>query len=197
MPVPAAMMPTPAIIVPTGAGAAAPTAAQSTCATRNAPTTTLSAPKTQVAHRCTATSTACPSPDTTTVSSTNTAMHATVSTGWSVAACPAPKRIVHSDSSANAAVVVLTVSQPSRESSDTAVGPMLPRTPKTARDSVRPGAPPRRPAIDTAPTIANEPTEPIAATITACQTVSPSATRVAPSGRPRIEMLAANHTQNS
>src|SRR5690606_15496258 len=97
----------------------------------------------------------------------------------------------------NAAVVVLTVSQPSRESSDTAVGPMLPRTPKTARDSVRPGAPPRRPAIDTAPTIANEPTEPIAATITACQTVSPSATRVAPSGRPRIEMLAANHTQNS
>src|SRR5882757_1084872 len=198
IPVPAAITPTPASIAPTGAGFAEATAAQEMVAIRNPPTIRLSTPNTQVAQRCTATSTACPSPDTSTVHSSNTAMHTTVSTGCCLATGVVPNRMVARESSANAAVVVFTVSQPSREISDTAVGPMLPRAPNTARDRVSPGAPPRRPAMDTAPTMANEPTEPTAATSTACQTVSPcTATRVAPSGNPRMLMLAANQTQNS
>ena len=82
------------------------------------------------------------------------------------------KRIEHSASSTKAAVVVLTVSQPTREISETSVGPMLPRTPKMARDSVRLGARPRRPAMEMTPTTANEPAAPIRATMMTCQMAS-------------------------
>src|SRR3954463_5310060 len=214
IPVPAAMVPTPAIIAPTGAGDAANTWPQWIRVIRLTATTTLSAPKIQVDQRCTATSTACPSPETVTVSRTNNATPAIVSTGDALASAFAPNRIAHRERNANAAVVVLTVSQPSRDTSETTVGPMLPRTPNTARDNVSPGAPPRRPAIETTPTIANDPAAPSTATAAAarppgtaagarsaatgppCQnTRCCTATRVAPSGSPRMLMFAANHTQ--
>ena len=111
---------------------------------------------------------------------------------------PTPKTMLSSASSAYAAVVVLTVSQPTRDSHEITVGPWLPRGPKTARERVMLGAPPHLPATLISPTRANDPNEPIAATSSACQMFMPrSATRVAPSGSPRIEMLAANHTQKS
>ncbi|MNK88140.1 hypothetical protein D3C87_1080940 [compost metagenome] len=126
------------------------------------------------------------------------AMKISVSIGALFASTGEPNRIEHSDSSTKAAVVVLTVSQPRRDISETSVGPILPRTPKIARDKVRLGARPRRPAIEMIPTTANEPAAPMIATMIACQIASPrNATSVAPSGRPRMEMLAANQTQNS
>ena len=125
-------------------------------------------------------------------------MKINVSTGALLASTGEPNSIEHSDSNTNAAVVVLTVSHPSRDISETNVGPMLPRTPKMARDKVRLGARPRRPAIEIMPTTANEPAAPRIATMIACQIARPrKATSVAPSGRPRMEMLAANQTQNS
>ena len=81
-------------------------------------------------------------------------------------------RIVLRDSNTKAAVVVLTVSQPTRDINDTSVGAILPRTPKMARDNVRLGARPRRPAMEITPTTANEPAAPIKATITTCQIAS-------------------------
>ncbi len=126
------------------------------------------------------------------------AIKISVSSGALFASTGEPNRIEHSDNRTNAAVVVLTVSQPRRDISETSVGPMLPRTPKIARDSVRLGARPRRPAIEMIPTTANEPAAPRMATMIACQIANPrNATSVAPSGRPRMEILAANQTQNS
>ncbi|MNM99324.1 hypothetical protein D3C81_1118790 [compost metagenome] len=125
-------------------------------------------------------------------------MNTRVSSGALFASTGEPNRIEHNDSSTNAAVVVLTVSQPRRDISETSVGPILPRTPKMARDSVRLGARPRRPAMEMIPTTAKEPAAPRIATMIACQIAKPrNATSVAPSGRPRMEMLAANQTQNS
>lgn len=111
---------------------------------------------------------------------------------------PTPKAMCRIASSAYAAVVVFTTSQPTRDSHDTSVGPWLPRGPNTARDRVMLGAPPHLPATLMSPTTANDPKEPMAPTSTACQMFMPrSATSVAPRGSPRMEMLAANHTQKS
>jgi len=126
------------------------------------------------------------------------AMNSSVSSGALFAATGVLNSSVHNDSSTNAAVVVLTVSQPSRDISDTNVGPILPRTPKMARDSVRLGARPRRPADrDNA-----HHREGAGGTEDGDDDRLPdgqprNATRVAPSGNPRMLMFAANHTQNS
>src|SRR5471032_490446 len=198
IPVPAAIVPIPMTTALNGAGAALKTACQSIAVTRKPATSKLSTPKTYVDHFWITSSVAWPSPDTINVSTTNTAMNTSVSTGAFLASAGVPNTMVASDSSTYAAVVVLTVSQPSRDNSETMVGPMLPRTPKIARDSVRLGAWPRRPAIEITPTIANDPAAPITATSAACQIARCwKATSVAPSGSPRMLMLAANQTQKS
>src|SRR5690606_30975313 len=129
MPVPAAITPTPTTTALTGPAGAAATASQSTLATRNAATAMFSAPNPQVAHFCTVTRTLWPSPETSRVRPTKTVMATRVSTGCSLAPPSVPSTMPKRLSRANAAVVVLTVSQPSRDSSETTVGPALPRTP--------------------------------------------------------------------
>src|SRR5580698_6943429 len=198
IPVPAAIVPMPMMTALAGAGRTAKTAVQSTVTTRKPATSRLSAPNTYVDHFWITSSVAWPSPETIKVSTTNTAIKSSVRTGASFAAAGVPNAMVDSDNSTNAAVVVLTVSQPRRDNSDTMVGPMLPRTPKIARDNVKLGACPRRPAIEITPTIANEPAAPTVATSSACQIARCwNATSVAPSGKPRMLMLAANQTQKS
>src|SRR3569833_2405459 len=194
MPVPPASTPMPAIIALVGAAGACRTVCQCTVVTRKPPTTRLRAPKTYVARCWIHTRVAWPRPDTSRVRATKASRHTTVS----AEPVPTPKAMCRIASRAYAAVVVLTTSQPPRDSQDTSVGPWLPRGPKTARDRVMLGAPPHLPATLMSPTTANDPKEPMAPTSTACQMFRPrSATRVAPRGRARTEMLAANQTQKS
>ena len=117
--------------------------------------------------------------------------------GASFAVTGVLKMIAHRESSAKAPVIVLTVSQPKRLHKATTAGPMFPRTPKMARDKPSDGAPPRRPATEIMPTRAKDPNDPIAVTSTDCQTFKPNEMSVAPSGMPKMEILAANHTQKS
>src|SRR5690625_5239887 len=123
----------------------------------------LSAPRIQVAHFCTVTMKAWPTPETAMVQATKIAMQTRASTGTDIASGGVPKSGADRESTANATVVVLTVRQPRREGSEASGGPMLARTPKVARDRVRLGAPPRRPAIEITPTIAKEPNAPMTA----------------------------------
>ena len=77
-------------------------------------------------------------------------------------------RIPSTASRAKPAVVHIVVSQPTKLIQLTIVGPQLPRTPKTAREAVRPGAPLRLPVVDSQPTRAKEPHEPAIVTSSAC-----------------------------
>ena len=197
MPVPAAIVPMPvstAAVEPCGS---AMTADQSMFTTRKARIARFAAPKIQVDHFWTTRIIACPIPETATVNATNSATPRTAITGADFASPPVPASSETIVITASAAVEVLTVSHPRRESSATSVGPAFPRVPKIARERVRLGAPPRRPAIEISPTIAKDPKAPSTATRIDCPTESPSAMRLTPRGRPSTEMFAANQTQNS
>src|SRR6218665_2820254 len=99
---------------------------------------------------------------------TTTRTHTTVTTA--LAATPTAPSTA---SNANAAVVHITVSQPTNPNQETRVGAQLPRTPNTARDRVSPGAPPSFPAVLSRPSSRNAPPAPITATTSACTTLRP------------------------